>query len=779
MLFRRLLLFATCQLALAISPLLAQKIPSTLPPPDVPAPLGVNIHFTDPRPGEMEMLARGGFRWVRMDFGWGATERARGRYDFAAYDRLMAALDKRSIRAVFILDYSNPLYDSNQSPNTDEGRAAMAQWAAAAVKHFAGHGVVWEMYNEPNISFWRPKPNVDDYVKLALAVGKAIRAVAPKELYVGPATSTIDFAFLESCFRAGLLELWDAVSVHPYRQTEPESVEDEYRRLRLLIAKYAPKGKQIPILSGEWGYSAGWAGMDETKQGRMLARQWLLNLANDIPISIWYDWHDDGTDPKEPEHHFGTVRNAYRSGDKDVYEPKPTYLAAGALSTTLKACRFNNRLWTGSPDDYVLLFDKGHDVRIAAWTRSRELRTVHVAASPGRFAVTSHLGQALPLVSADSAGLAIVLKGDPVYLAPEQPNDVLRTVAGWRRLPQELVGHAPSRGYLTAAIENVTPKPIRLDYGGQRLILVPKTPVDISKLYEVSRSPAPIEVVMKVELNGMAVTQRTEVVVQNPLTITPLAPTANGLPVRIGNPSGEAVSAEVTATPTMGTSFTEARAAVMLAAGQIESVVFFPIPLEQLMGADLAFGLHEEKQGFIARPGNDFETEAVRVAPVTVSGLTIATGGDAKVAAEVKLKDVPAPDGLPSIYGVPTVRRIEFRFDPGWKFLVLRPGSGAAIPGRPRRFGVWLYGDGSGNIPRLRFTDSTGQTFQPDGEAVRWTGWRWVTFAMEGARSGHWGGAQDGQTHYPIRWDSLFLLDNAARDRTSGTVYLFGPTLFY
>jgi len=54
----------------------------------VPEGLGVNIHFTDPKPGEMDMLSQGGFRWVRMDFAWDATERERGRYDFSAYDRL-------------------------------------------------------------------------------------------------------------------------------------------------------------------------------------------------------------------------------------------------------------------------------------------------------------------------------------------------------------------------------------------------------------------------------------------------------------------------------------------------------------------------------------------------------------------------------------------------------------------------------------------------------------------------------------------------------------------
>src|SRR5262249_8354908 len=153
------------------------------------------------QPGEITMLADAGFRWVRMDFDWNEIEVEKGRYNFSKYDRLMAALRPYGIRPVFILDYVHRLYDNAQSPHTDEARQACAQWAAASVKHFAGQGVLWEMYNEPNITpFWRPTPNVDHYVKLALAVGKAIRQAAPEEAYIGPATSTIDFDFLEDCF---------------------------------------------------------------------------------------------------------------------------------------------------------------------------------------------------------------------------------------------------------------------------------------------------------------------------------------------------------------------------------------------------------------------------------------------------------------------------------------------------------------------------------------------------------------------------------------------------
>ena len=88
-----------------------------------------------------------------------------------------------------------------------------------------------------------------------------------------------------------------------------------------MIDRYAPQGKKLPIISGEWGYSSAWNKHDETRQGKMLPRQWLVNLAQDVPLSIWYDWHDDGQDAKEPEHHFGTVhlptiRNASQSTNR-------------------------------------------------------------------------------------------------------------------------------------------------------------------------------------------------------------------------------------------------------------------------------------------------------------------------------------------------------------------------------------------------------------------------------------------------------------------------------
>jgi hypothetical protein len=381
--------------------------------PQIPDGFGVNIHFIEPKRGELEMIAAGGFRWVRMDFKWDLTERTKGAYDFGPYDRLMAALDAAGLRALFILDYGNPLYDDGAPPRTAATRLAFARWAVAAAKHFAGRGILWELYNEPNHpQFWSPSPNVNEYIQLAQEVGKQFRASVPAEKLIGPATSGVDFTFLEACFKAGLLEYWSAVSVHPYRQEVPETVAADYARLRDLIKTHKP-GANIPIISSEWGYSAIWAAMDVEKQSAFLARQWLINISNQIPLSIWYDWRDVGTDAQNPEHHFGTV--SYQ------YGPKLGYLAAKAFGKFFGGYSFVKRLDVGGIDDFVFVFQRGSDTRIAAWTTTKRPHRIRLSLGAGKYELMNHLGDWLPVLTTLTDEVPIEITENPTYLRRAGP----------------------------------------------------------------------------------------------------------------------------------------------------------------------------------------------------------------------------------------------------------------------------------------------------------------------------------------------------------------------
>jgi hypothetical protein len=390
---------------------------------------GVNVNFIDPNPAEIKMIADAGFHWIRTDFKWELTELERGKYDFTRYEPLVSELGQQNLRALFILDYGNPLYTQGMSVRTPAAREAFARWAVAAAKHFAGRGIIWEVFNEPNHPiFWPPQPNVNEYTALATAVAKAFQSEAPNEKLIGPATSGIEINFLKSCFAAGLLDQWSAVSIHPYRQTDPESVASDYAALRETIDRYkiptgrdgerVTNGDRTPdVISGEWGYSTAWRGMNEQKQAALLARQFLTNIANGIPLSIWYDWQDDGSNPSEAEHHFGLMR--YRSErSKELLEAKPAYLAAKTLIANLRGLVFQERLIVGSDDDYVLVFSKGSERRYAAWTTSPTPHRVMIPQVTGSFNVTRLTGESGGTIAATRGTLSIDLTTSPRYLNP-------------------------------------------------------------------------------------------------------------------------------------------------------------------------------------------------------------------------------------------------------------------------------------------------------------------------------------------------------------------------
>lgn len=451
--------------------------------------LGVSIHFTEPLPGELEMIRAAGFRWIRVDILWSETEKERGVYDFAVFDRFVTALEKAGLKALFILDYGNPLYGEpgeefpfTKRATAEEFRAGYAKWCAAVVKRYAGKGYLWELWNEPNLpAFWQPQPDVQQYIPLAKAAAQAIRGAAPGEAIIGPATAGIDYAFpfLEACFQAGLLDLFDAVSVHTYRKEGPESVADELRRLRLLIARHAPAGKTIPILCSEWGYSTAnpdpsvqWAQYlaDEATQAKYFARLVLTNVANDVPLTIWYDWRDDGDNPNDEQHRFGLVRHAHRPKAKQPFEPKPAYLAAKTLTQQLAGLTFSKRLqlptYGAPPYPELMLFTGADREVLVGW--HGEAGRGEAALPLGRepVAAVDHLGKAAAKTATTKSGPARgTLDDGPRFFSPTKRDPVLRLAAAWPRVPLERVAAAPVEEVVDLSFANPLDQPVRMTGG--------------------------------------------------------------------------------------------------------------------------------------------------------------------------------------------------------------------------------------------------------------------------------------------------------------------------
>lgn len=331
-----------------------------------PQGLGVSIH-TGVSERDIQSIADAGFKWVRVDIFWDRVEKKKGHYDFktTGYDELDKWLKKRDITPYYILDYSNPIYEKNRSIVTKEGREAFAKFAKVTTHRYKNQGAIWEIWNEPNLGiFWETKPSAKPYTALVKKVAPVIREQDPTGLVVGPAISTLNedgINWLKEVLKLNITKYIDAVSVHPYRTTSPETVSEDYKKLRTLVNEYSDK--DMPIISGEWGYSMAHKDLPltETQQAKYMARMFLINAQEGIPVSIWYDWKNDGTNLQDKEHNFGLVFN-----DSTM---KLSYLTLQTLTTQLKGYKFDKKINYGRKDNHILEFRNSKGKRILVfWT---------------------------------------------------------------------------------------------------------------------------------------------------------------------------------------------------------------------------------------------------------------------------------------------------------------------------------------------------------------------------------------------------------------------------
>ena len=399
--------------------------PPVLQPQTVRDALAVNIHFTTPRPGEMKLLAAAGVGRVRMDVGWHHVEREPGQYDFSKYDTLMRELDAVGMKAMLILDYGNAHYtgDQKSAPVTPEARAAFARFAAATVDHFKGRGVLWEIYNEPNNkAYWKPQPDGALYAALAVETARAIKAVAPDETLCGPGLAGVDKPFLQKALDNGLLNVVDAVTLHPYRQTAPETFATDLAEIRRMTRERAPPGKDIPVIAGEWGYPIVW--VDTPTQANYLVRQMLFGLSERLPLNVWYDWRRGGSYEGRVAI-FGLV-DAVPDATPDAagqvsLHPTPLYDALAALGRQLGDTHFAERLPltpANRAEDYLLAFDGPRGRQYAAWT-TKDAGEIKIALPDGVYDLFDLWGHRAGQRRSQN-GLHYRMTGSPVYLVPSK-----------------------------------------------------------------------------------------------------------------------------------------------------------------------------------------------------------------------------------------------------------------------------------------------------------------------------------------------------------------------
>ncbi len=337
---------------------------------------GVCTHFAQGKhtiPETLQLLRRSGVEFLRDELYWSAIEQQAGQFVFPErFDAYMKAAAEAGIQPLIVTTYSNDLYDEGQAPHTDEGRAAYARYVTELIKRYGTICHRWEVWNEPNIGFWRGrKPDPGEYFELLKTTYEAVKKVDPGATVVGVCTAGTDFKFIQGVLERGGGRYMDDLSTHPYRyprSPEASRFVEELRRTYALMEQHGMGGRKLWLTEIGWPTQQDPRGVDEQTSANYLVRMYVLAHSEPYVAGVaWYDWQDDGPDVKYNEHNFGITK-------WQTNEAKAGLVAYWVMTRHLSGATLVRQLLPENEEDqrYAFVFGRGDEQTIVAWAAEGE-----------------------------------------------------------------------------------------------------------------------------------------------------------------------------------------------------------------------------------------------------------------------------------------------------------------------------------------------------------------------------------------------------------------------
>jgi hypothetical protein len=323
------------------------------------------------------------------------------------------------MRALLILDYGNALYTAGPSapPTTLAAVQAFGNFAAAAARHFAGTGTRFEVWNEPNVSsFWPPASDPAQYAALAEVAIASIHQGDPSAEVTTAGVSGFDYSFAGGFLGQGGGAGANAIGVHPYDVSNPAGdLVDNLVLFGNLLGRNL--SSPPPVWDTEWGFSStafsppgptnGHDPGAQRRQAVLAAREMLSACAVGLPIYVYYDIRDDGTDQTNPEDNFGLLGNDYTD--------KPAMTAIRTLAAVARGRTFSGCLPMLPTSLVAMRFDGPTDQVVALWSFAPN-SSVSVTV-PGSTA-TDYLGNPIQL---QNNAVTVSEANGPVYISFQSP----------------------------------------------------------------------------------------------------------------------------------------------------------------------------------------------------------------------------------------------------------------------------------------------------------------------------------------------------------------------
>ncbi len=379
-----------------------------------------------------------GFTLIRREFDWKEVEKERGVYDFEDADRYIEACEARGLRVMFILGKTNPLYDTSYTVPVP-GNALWEPYAGyvrACAERYAGRGMIWETWNEPNVPWMWGDMTPRQWLFNTLGAADLIRVADPDATVVGPAAGeglTLagngwcdqllrllrDFSGKLSApgYKSPTLDsLWSRINAwtgHQYTPHAPDSLlvdgVEYYELQRRILDSFGGGG--IPYCTGERGFTANprlnqryaFAG-SEARAADYVTRQCLWGIYRE-PRGFTINY----------------VNYSVYDCGKDIVDT-PLGVALQAMLDSLGDCEFAERVVLPNPDIVMLRFVQGEESRYAIWIRAEKELELAVQTAGEPMVIVRNDGSREAAIRSRH-GVTVRIGPSPVYVMPRRETE--------------------------------------------------------------------------------------------------------------------------------------------------------------------------------------------------------------------------------------------------------------------------------------------------------------------------------------------------------------------
>lgn len=377
---------------------------------DAKGRFGICEHYLDRRNAHLMALA--GISWLRTDVTWSNIQKAKGFFDWSRLDDIFKVADDFGIKILPIIDYgvswasTAPFYESDFEKTRYMPKPyAYAWFVENLVKRYKDHARYWEVWNEPNIGFWKsPKEEYSELLKISY---EEIKKADPSAVVLMGGTSGAPPDWIKMLAQQNAIDKFDVYNVHPYHyhSTPEKKLQKDLNG----FIKTADAIDKKSIWITEVGAPTNVVSLQE--QAAYLVRSAMISLSHGIEKFFWYELADHHIDPHDKEANFGILYTDLT--------PKPAYVAYAVLIRMLDNVKFERQVPLNSSTAYGYVFSGKNKHVLVLWS-VKEKENVDIDVGSSGVDIVNIMGNKIAMTT-EGGMLHLSLSQYPVYILINNP----------------------------------------------------------------------------------------------------------------------------------------------------------------------------------------------------------------------------------------------------------------------------------------------------------------------------------------------------------------------